>query len=179
MVVAGLFSNSRFLRSVFVVLLTVGALGMALSAGPARAQEFVDLPPELDARAADLYDDIMCPVCNGQTISQSNSANASTMRQMVRQRLLAGDTDEEILSFMSEAFGDDILASPPTSGFGLAVWVIPPAAILAGGVVIAFIVRSLKQRQLATAVVETPSMQARSEMDSYLRMVDQEMGEKT
>jgi len=148
---------------------------LTLLTATASAQDFVELPPELDARAAHVYDGIMCPICNGQTISQSNSQIASDMRQMVRQRLLAGDTDEEIYDFMAGAFGEDILASPPTRGIGLAIWVIPPVAILAGAIVVAVAVRRLRQRQ-AIEASGLPEAVPAKEIDPYLHMVDQEMG---
>lgn len=171
--VAGLSASKSFLLG---SLLAVLALWATLSP-VAQAQDFVELPPELDARAAQLYDGIMCPICNGQTISQSNSEIASNMRQMVRERLLDGDTNEQIYAFMANAFGEDILASPPTSGASLAVWVIPPIAVLLGLAAVGFAINRLRRGASEPQVpAGTAPATVRSE-DRYLAMVDREMGE--
>ena len=142
----------------------------------AYAQDFVNLPPELDERAARIYDGIMCPICDGQTISQSNSAIAGTMRQMVRERLLAGDTDDQIYAFMADAFGDDILASPPTRGLGLLVWLIPPGALLLGLLAIVLVVRRWRRANTAVPVSGAASVNgAAPTAEPYLVLVDQEM----
>jgi len=101
------------------------------------------------------------------------------MRQMVRERLLAGDTDNEVYAFMVDAFGQSILASPPTSGFGLAVWVVPPIGLLLGTLVVALFIRRLQQKpsrhSIAPIAAETP--QARDALGTYLHLVDIEMQE--
>jgi cytochrome c-type biogenesis protein CcmH len=162
----------------------VACILVLLAATPAlpvaHGQDFVDMTPELDARAANLYAGIMCPICDGQTISQSHTQISETMRETVREHLIAGDTDDEIYGFMIDAFGQDIIASPPTSGLGLAVWVVPPIAILMGAVVVAIVVRQLRTPQpLADVAYAAPG--ARREADdtlgTYLDLVDREMGD--
>ena len=107
---------ARSHKAVFGLAVLVLMLSAMFQAVPVDAQEYVELPPELDARAAALYNGIMCPQCNGQTISQSHAEIAETMRGMVREQLKAGATDDEIYAFMVGAFGQSVLASPPTSG---------------------------------------------------------------
>ena len=159
----------------FLVVATV-LFAVAAHAVPAHAQDFVQLPPALDQRAARIDEHIMCPICHGQTISQSNSDIAGTMRQMVRERLLAGDTDAQIYAFMANAFGDDILASPPTHGAGLLAWVIPPMAVLLGAIVIVFTIRRLRRASVGEPSQEAASANgAASSGDPYLVLVDQEM----
>jgi cytochrome c-type biogenesis protein CcmH len=170
-------SSQRAIAGALLLLLSFAYLTIP---NTVQAQEFIELTPELDARAADLYAGIMCPICNGQTISQSHAAISETMRQMVRERLNAGDSDAQIYDFMVEAFGRDILASPPTSGIALAVWIVPPVAILVGGFAVALFVRRLR------ASNEPERDGANFEQDSgtndglepYLRLVDEEMSEK-
>lgn len=141
------------------------------------AQEFVELTPELDARAAHLYKGIMCPICNGQSISQSNATVAETMRQMVRERLVAGDTDQQIYDFMTDAFGRDILSSPPTRGIGLAVWLVPPIVLILGSFAVALFVRRLRaSNHIALADGSPDTNRGTSiELEPYLRLVDLEM----
>lgn len=170
-------------RSLVGVLLFVLVFASIGAPGVILAQEYVELTPELDARAADLYAGIMCPICNGQTISQSHAAISETMRQMVRERLVAGDTDAQIYDFMTEAFGRDILASPPKSGIGLAVWFVPPVALLLGAVAVTLFVRRLRSADVLVreGVGVDPGSRTDTgggtgdELESYLRLVDEEM----
>jgi cytochrome c-type biogenesis protein CcmH len=101
------------------------------------------------------------------------------MRQMVRERLVAGDSDEQINDFMAGNFGRDILASPPKSGIGLAVWLVPPIALILGGIAVALFVRRL--RAADKALRASPKFEAAGgiddELESYLRLVDQEMSD--
>jgi len=136
---------------------TLALLAMSPALPIAHGQDFIELTPELDARAASLYAGIMCPICDGQTISQSHAQISETMRQMVRERLIAGDSDDEIYAFMASAFGEDILASPPTSGIGLAVWVVP--------------------REASTNANGALPGESGDALDSYLDLVDREMGD--
>lgn len=168
------FRSQRALLGALVLWIAATALMIPSSI---HAQEFIELTPELDARAAQLNAGIMCPICNGQTISQSHAAISETMRQMVRERLVAGDSDEQIYDFMVENFGRDILASPPTTGIGLAVWFVPPIALLLGAVAITLFVRRLRatdQLLRASSIVETADG-TDDGLEPYLRLVDQEM----
>jgi cytochrome c-type biogenesis protein CcmH len=181
-VVSGSFSQRPFLY-VATVVATLFTLAM-LAANPilpvAHGQDYVELTPELDARAANLYAGIMCPICSGQTISQSHAQISETMREMVRERLVSGDTDDEIYAFMVAAFGQDIIASPPTTGLGLAVWVVPPVAILLGAVAVAYVVRQLRAPvPVDDAAYAGPAAQRESEgaLGTYLDLVDREMGD--
>ena len=171
------------MSTAFIALLTTLALIVSGMLAPTtHAQEYVELTPELDARAAALYAGIMCPICNGQTISQSHAQIAQTMREMVRERLVAGDTDAAIYDFMISAFGEDIIASPPTSGLGLAVWVVPPIAILLGAIAVAMVVRKLRvQPAMAIAGHQQPTaaIEAEDGLETYLDLVDREMGESS
>ena len=162
-------------RFAFILLIAMTVVQVA----PARAQEYVELSPELDGRAAALYSGIMCPQCNGQTISQSHAQIAETMRQMVRERLKSGDTDEEIYAFMVGAFGRSVLASPPTSGVALTVWVVPPVMLLLGAIAVFLVVQKLKRepdRTVALAMASGPPG-TDNDLSAYLDLVDDEMQE--
>jgi cytochrome c-type biogenesis protein CcmH len=168
-------------KILFLALVLLPTL-LGLFGGPSavRAQEHVELTPELDARAADLYAGIMCPICNGQTISQSHAEISETMRQMVRERLAAGDTNAQIYEFMADAFGRDILASPPKSGIGLAVWVVPPIALILGAFAITLFVRRLRAANVApgdgaASAAADAGHGTGGELEAYLRLVDEEM----
>ncbi len=140
------------------------------------AQDYSELPPELEARAQHLYVSIMCPQCNGQTIQQSHAPIATTMRSIIRERLLDDDTDEEIIDRLVEAYGDGVLASPPKRGVALTVWLIPPMALLLGALALFLAVRGLRKGAVAQSSTGLAPRQASAgDLEPYLSMVDDEM----
>ncbi len=95
----------------------------------------------LDVLAQDIYRNLMCPLCPGQTIEQSQSELSAQMRFVVREKLAQGETREEILQFFVERYGESVLAAPAKSGFSLIVWLTPILGILAGGVAVWIVIR--------------------------------------
>ena len=154
---------------------------LSLTAYTAHAQEYAELPDELEVRAQRLYVNTMCPQCSGQTIQQSRAPIAVTMREIIRARLLEGDTDEAITAFLVEAYGDGVLASPPKRGFSAIVWIIPPLGILLGMAAVYLAMRSMRAPGPAPAM-GVPAQSAsegasNDELTTYLDLVDSEMGD--
>jgi len=98
------------------------------------------LPPppgvfdEAEAQSIDRM--LMCPICPGESIDQSQVELAKQMRQRVREMLAQGTTRQQVLDFFVERYGPTVLAAPPKSGLNLLAWVLPVAlvaAALAGG----------------------------------------------
>lgn len=119
-----------------IIALSVSFIGCA---GPERAQS-------LDEKAQDIYESLMCPLCPGQTIAQSQSELSAQMRAIVRERLEQGETKEQILRFFVERYGEQVLAAPPPKGFNLIAWLGPFIGLAAGIVVIWFLVRKWARR---------------------------------
>lgn len=110
------------------------ALALFLAVSPAFAvqpDEMLD-DPALEARARDISRDIRCPVCQGETIDDSNAPISRDLRLIIRERLVAGDTDEEVVDFIVERFGEGVLFNPPAEGVNLVLWLAGPALLLAG-----------------------------------------------
>ena len=82
-------------------------------------------PNNYESRAQHLFENIMCPVCDGQTISESQSELSKNMRNMVRDKLDEGLTNNEILAYFKSKYGTSVLANPPKSGFYYTVWLVP------------------------------------------------------
>ena len=78
-----------------------------------------------ESRAQYLFDNLMCPVCDGQTISESQSQLSKNMRDIVRIKLDEGLTTEEILQYFQSKYGTSILSNPPKAGFYFTVWLVP------------------------------------------------------
>jgi cytochrome c-type biogenesis protein CcmH/NrfF len=90
----------------------------------------------LDDRVNAVAQQLMCPVCAGQTVAESDSSLAREMRAIIRQKLLAGATPAEILRYFVSQFGESVLAEPPRRGVGLVLYAGPLLAV-AGGLLIA------------------------------------------
>jgi cytochrome c-type biogenesis protein CcmH len=91
--------------------------------------------------AADLEAELVCPVCE-TTLDQSDAPVAQRMKAFIRERIAAGDTEDEIKDALVAEFGPGVLATPGTSGFGLLAWLVPLGAILVGAIVVGLLVRS-------------------------------------
>lgn len=151
---------------------------LVMAPTPAGAQQNQDFPPELEPRAQHLYRQLMCPTCPGQNISQSSAPISADMRAIVREKLLAGESNEAILAFFVEAYGESVLASPPRDGISLFVWLIPLLKLPLGGVAVFLVIRMLRKEQSAAARAQPAEAQAPlpEELAPYLEVVDSELG---
>lgn len=104
---------------------------------------------ELDSRTNSLNKSIMCPVCPGESIDQSQNELAGHMRRIVREQIDGGKTDSEIREYFVDRYGSVVLLEPPTSGIGLIAWIVPPVGLLIAicSVAIALIVMKRKKRE--------------------------------
>ncbi len=98
-------------------------------------------PEDIDTRARRLGSQIRCPVCRGVPISESPSTLAQEMMDLVRQEISKGKSDQEILLFFEERYGEWALLRPKPIGMNLVLWVMPALVLLAGGIFIFFRVR--------------------------------------
>src|SRR5690606_12134852 len=80
----------------------------------------------------DISRDIRCPVCQGETIDDSNAPISRDLRLIIRERLVAGDTDAEVVDYIVARYGEGVLFKPPVQGVNLVLWLAGPALLLAG-----------------------------------------------
>lgn len=121
------------------------ALALALIATPALAES--GLPPAAmantqlrdpvkEAQARKLMETLRCLVCQGQAIGDSDADMAGDMRALVRQRIQAGETPDQVRDWLIARYGDYVTYDPPLSAVTLPLW-ITPLILLALGIVIA------------------------------------------
>lgn len=114
--------------------------------------------PVLEARARHLSKELRCVVCQNQTIDDSDAPLAADLRAILRERLVAGDTDDQAKAYLVDRYGDFVLLRPPVTPATLALW-FGPALLLLGG---AFGVwRYWRGRSVATTQPLDPEEQAR------------------
>ena len=96
--------------------------------------------PVLEARARAITKELRCVVCQSESLDESNADIARDLRLMVRERLVAGDTDAEVLDYVVDRYGEYVLFRPRFSAFNAALWLSGPALLLiGGGLALAFI----------------------------------------
>lgn len=104
-------------------------LALCLLATPALAvlpDEVLD-DPVLEARARALSKELRCLVCRNENIDESNADLARDLRLLVRERLVAGDTDAEAIAYLVDRYGEYVLLNPPATGENLILWIAGPA----------------------------------------------------
>lgn len=89
-----------------------------------------------DQREQYLTERIACPWCDGQSLAESDSPVAQDLVVIVREKIDAGWTDGEIYDFFASSYGEQVVLEPPLTGWGVALWAVPVAALLTGGWVI-------------------------------------------
>lgn len=117
------------------------------AAAPGIAQDYAEeaLPnPRQEAQAVALMDTIRCVVCQGQPISGSNADLAGDMRRLVRERIAAGDTPEQVRAWLVDRYGPWISLKPQVTASTAALWLVPALALI-GGIVLA--ARRLRRRR--------------------------------
>ncbi len=113
-----------------IVLAAVIALSIAGAAGAVQPDEILD-DPVLEERARALSKTLRCLVCRNQSIDDSDADLARDLRLLVRERLVAGDTDAQAMEFIVDRYGEFVLLKPTRSGANLVLWVAGPAMLVA------------------------------------------------
>ena len=120
---------------------------------------------------------LMCPVCQGQTVAESNSELATQMRAIIKQKLEKGESKEEIIAYFVNRYGETILGAPPPKGANWLIWILPALAIVFGGAGIAIFLhksKSEKGKEKTKEILNEPPIQAESK---YLEKLDEELKE--
>ena len=94
-----------------------------------------------EARAVDLDKVLMCPVCPGESLDQSQTQLAYQMKSVIRVKINEGWTDQQILDYFVERYGSSVLLEPQTEGVSLLAWVVPPVAVLLSLIVLIIVLR--------------------------------------
>jgi len=145
------------------------ALALALSFGPALAVQPDEVleDPVLEDRARDISEGLRCLVCRNESIDDSNADLARDMRLLVRERLVAGDSDEQVVAFVVDRYGEYVLLRPTLSGSNLILWIAAPLmALVALGVAVGYI-RARSRSEVASS--EALSEEERARLAELMR----------
>lgn len=117
------------------LLLSVAFAALAAPAFAVQPSEIL-ADPALEARARELSKELRCPVCQNENIDDSDAQIAKTLREVIRARIIEGDTNDEVMTFVTDRFGEFVLLKPATSGWNLLLWAAGPLMLL-GGIAVA------------------------------------------
>ena len=104
---------------------------MARAALAVQPDEVLD-DPALEARAREISSGLRCLVCRNESIDESNAGLARDLRLLVRERLVEGDSDAQVVDYIVARFGEYVLLEPRRDGSNLILWLAGPALLLGG-----------------------------------------------
>jgi cytochrome c-type biogenesis protein CcmH len=116
------------------------ALLVAVPAGAVQPDEVLS-DPVLESRARELSKGLRCLVCRNESIDESHADLARDLRLLLRERLVAGDSDDEAITFIVDRYGEYVLLTPTTGGSNLILWIAGPAMLGAGALIAALYLR--------------------------------------
>ena len=149
----------------FVLLLALAAPALAVQ------PDEVLKDPRLEARARGLSQHLRCMVCQNQSIDDSDAPLARDLRLLVRERLSAGDSDSQVMDFIVSRYGQFVLLKPRFEWHTAALWLLPPAILLAGAVAVFL---STRRRPMASDPALTEA--ERAKLAEILRSDDRANG---
>lgn len=134
------------MRTLLALALTLFMAAPALAVLP----DEVLADPALEARARTISSQLRCLVCQNESIDDSNADLAREIRLIVRERLVAGDTDEQVMQYLVDRYGEFVLLKPVFAPHTLILWTAAPIVLVIGGIAIVIAAR----RKRATAAPE-------------------------
>jgi cytochrome c-type biogenesis protein CcmH len=96
----------------------------------------------LDQKVQDVATQVKCPICQGESIADSTTTIAQQMRTIAREQLQSGRSEQEVLQYFRDHYGNQIVLTPAWNGFALLAWLVPLALVLGG---VALLVRILRE----------------------------------
>ena len=127
----------------------------------------------LQKAAKELNDRIMCPICPGQTIAQSNNGTSAQMRDLVLKKLRQGKTKEEILQYFESRYGERAMAKPNIKGLNLMLWSLPFLFVF----ILIFLIYYLIQHWSKKGSVETVTHIEEAKLAEYKERMEKELNE--
>jgi cytochrome c-type biogenesis protein CcmH len=146
------------MRSLLIILALIAAPAFAVQPDEMLAD------PALEARARAITANLRCPVCQGESIDDSNAPISRDLRLAVRERITSGDSDDQVIDYVTTRYGEFVLFKPRSTGSGLLLWLAGPIMLVFGG-----LLAYATMRKRANAPEAAPISDAeRAEIDKLL-----------
>jgi cytochrome c-type biogenesis protein CcmH len=143
--------------------LTAALFAVALMVTPVHAVQPDEImsDPAREARARDLSRELRCMVCQNQSIDDSEAPLARDLRLLVRERIAAGDNDNQVIDFLVARYGQFVLLKPRFERETLLLWLLPPLVLVGGGLALWLQARRRNARSTETVAGLTADEEAR------------------
>jgi cytochrome c-type biogenesis protein CcmH len=143
--------HSRWLGSTLILGWLLLAAVVLMAWWPVVAVEPNEMlaDPALEARAREISRGLRCVVCQNESIDESNADLAHDLRILVRERLIAGDSDEHVVQYIVDRYGDFVLLRPPVKPATYLLWASPVILLLTAAVLIVIYLR--RHRRIGAA----------------------------
>lgn len=114
---------------ILIILMIVGTASLAVEPNEVLSDQ------SLEQRARDISKGLRCPVCQNESIDESSADLAADLRILVRERLVAGDNDQEVIDYIVNRYGEFVLLKPSTQGGNLILWLTAPILFLMASII--------------------------------------------
>ena len=141
------------------LLATLALLWLALPAFAVNPNEMLS-DPALEARARTISAGLRCLVCQNESIDDSDADLAHEIRVLVRQRLTAGDSDDQVRQYLVDRYGEFVLLKPVLAWHTLVLWIAAPMILGLGGIVLIIAARRRKGAAAVDAALTAEEQQA-------------------
>lgn len=174
------FSPDALLKGIVLLSLFV-ALWIGLAARPVAAQEGEPEAPVTveitDDEVNDVAKDLYCPVCENTPLDVCPTQACADWRELIRTKLAAGESKQEIFDYFVRQYGDSALARPPRTGINFVLWLLPFVAVGLGLIFFARYMKGLRKDEAEAAAVET-AVSTPPAPDDYASRIEQELREQ-
>jgi cytochrome c-type biogenesis protein CcmH len=157
--------KKTLLITVFALILSTAFFGKAF------AQDTTPTDDEVNAIAKQLF----CPVCESTPLDVCPTEACHRWREQIRTMLSEGKSEEEILQYFTDQYGDKVRATPPATGFNWLVYILPPALILIGTIILLRSMREWTKPKAAGTGTSEGGSAASSEQDEYVSRFEEEL----
>lgn len=164
------FPMAKMLRSAIAASLAL--LIWAALVAPLAGQ--TPTPNQINAVARELW----CPLCNGVRLDNCELQACIQMREVIAQKLTAGESKEQIKAYFVQQYGDVVLGAPANEGFNRVVWLLPVLIALTAAGWLVYLVRAWTHRRAATAAAAMPAAAppvSAAPEDDYRKRIDEEL----
>jgi cytochrome c-type biogenesis protein CcmH len=157
------------MRKLILALLVISASWFAVSVVHGQ-EENPEFPTDNDVNA--IAKQLYCPVCPNTPLDVCGTQACKDWRNQIKDQLAAGWSEQEIIDYFVDQYGEQVLAEPERSGFTSMVWILPVIAVLLGLVILWQILRSWRNRQISR--IPPPASELKVSLE-ILNQIEQEL----
>ena len=158
---------NHLMRVLLLIALLIGVSAAPPSARAVEPDEMLD-DPKLEARARKISQGLRCMVCQNENIDESNAPLAKDLRILLRERLKAGDTDEQAVDYIVSRYGEYVLLKPRFAPHTLLLWTGPFLLLILGAAIL-----WRKRRTVAARAAETESALSEEERKRLRQLLEE------